>query len=66
VLGEHDATIVTGGIFRNFALVNGRPVATWRFQGTGVELKHFAAVSDEDARALEDDARAVLRFLGRS
>jgi hypothetical protein len=65
VLGEHDATVVTGGMFRNFALVKGRPVATWRFQGLGVELSRFADVSDEDAQALDDDSRALLRFLGR-
>jgi hypothetical protein len=65
VLGEHDATVVTGGMFRNFALVKGRPVATWRFQGSGVELSRFADVSDEDAQALDDDSRALLRFLGR-
>ena len=65
VLGEHDATVVTGGMFRNFALVEGRPVATWRFQGSGVELSLFADVSDEDAQALDDDSRALLRFLGR-
>jgi Winged helix DNA-binding domain len=66
VLGEHDATVVTGGMFRNFALVKGRPVATWRFQGAEVELERFADVSDDDARALDDDARALLRFLGRA
>jgi hypothetical protein len=66
VLGEHDATVVTGGMFRNFALVAGRPVATWRFQGAGVELERFAPVSNEDAQALEDDAQAVVRFLGRA
>jgi Winged helix DNA-binding domain len=66
VLGERDATVVTGGMFRNFALVKGRPVATWRFRGTGVELERFAPVSNEDAQALQDDAHAVLRFLGRA
>jgi Winged helix DNA-binding domain len=66
VLGEHDAKVVTGGMFRNFALVEGRPVATWRFQGTGVELKRFAPVSVQDVRALDDDAHALLRFLGRA
>jgi hypothetical protein len=65
VLGEHDAKVVTGGMFRSFALIDGRPVATWRFQGAGVELKHIAPVSVPDAQALDDDAQALLRFLGR-
>jgi hypothetical protein len=65
VLGEHDAKVVSGGMFRNFALVAGRPVATWRFQGAGVKLTRFAAVSAQDAQALNDDAAATIRFLGR-
>ncbi len=66
VLGEHDAKVVTGGMFRNFALVRGRPVASWRFQGAGIQLERFADVSVQDAQALDDDARALLEFLGRS
>ncbi len=65
VLGEHDATVVTGGLFRSFAMVAGCGVATWRLQGSRVQIKPFAALSAADARALDDDAVAVTRFLGR-
>jgi hypothetical protein len=65
VLGEHDATVVTGGLFRSFAMVGGRGVATWRLQDSGIEIEPFAPVSDEDAAALHEDAGAVTRFLGR-
>ena len=36
VLGEHDAKVVSGGLFRGFAMVGGRGVATWRLQGSRV------------------------------
>jgi hypothetical protein len=65
VLGEHDATVVTGGLFRGFAMVAGRGVATWRLQVSRVQIEPFAALSAADARALNDDGVAVSRFLGR-
>jgi hypothetical protein len=55
---------VSGGVFRAFALVGGRGVATWRVSGASVEIAPFAEVSDDDAAALTDDAVAVQRFLG--
>lgn len=64
VLGEHDARVVTGGVFRGFAMVDGRGVATWRLQGSEVAIEPFAPVSEADARALRDDGAAVTRFLG--
>jgi winged helix DNA-binding protein len=65
VLGENDANVVTGGLFRGFAMVDGRGVAVWRLEGAEVEIEPFAPLSDADARALGDDAAAVTRFLGR-
>jgi hypothetical protein len=64
VLGEHDARVVTGGMFRGFAMVGGRGVATWRLQGSEIAIEPFAPVSDTDTHALRDDAAAVTRFLG--
>jgi hypothetical protein len=65
VLGEHDAKVVTGGLFRGFAMVGGRGVATWRLTDSAVTIEPFAAISDADARALRDDAVALTRFLAR-
>jgi hypothetical protein len=65
VLGEHDARVVTGGLFRGFAMVGGRGAATWRRRGSEIAIEPFAPVSDADTRALHDDAAAVTRFLGR-
>jgi Winged helix DNA-binding domain len=63
ILGRHDAKVVTGGIFRPFALVDGRGVATWRLTGRQVALEPFARLSRANRTALEADADEVLRFL---
>jgi DNA glycosylase AlkZ-like len=63
ILGRHDAAVVTGGIFRPFALVGGRGVATWRISSDRVEIEPFARVSRADRAALEVDAEDVARFL---
>jgi hypothetical protein len=64
ILGEHDARVVSGGIFRPFALAGGRAVATWRLRGGAVELDPFGELEPAVAAALEADAAAVTRFLG--
>ena len=64
VLGQHEPEIIQGGMFRPFALVNGRAVGTWRLPGDQVSLTLLEAVSDADRRALEADAEDVRRFLG--
>jgi hypothetical protein len=63
VLGRHDAAVVTGGIFRPFALVGGRGVAKWRISSGRVEIESFARVSRADRDALEIDGDDVARFL---
>jgi hypothetical protein len=63
ILARHDAVVVTGGIFRPFALVDGHGVATWRLAGGQVAIELFARVSRANRAALEADAEDVLRFL---
>jgi hypothetical protein len=63
ILGKHDATVVSGGLFRPFALVRGRGVATWRFTAARVELEPFARVARANLAALETDADDVVRFV---
>jgi hypothetical protein len=63
ILGGHDAKVVTGGIFRAFALVGGRGVATWRVSRERVELEPFVRLRRADTAALDADARDVERFL---
>lgn len=71
VLGEHEARVVTGGIFRAFAFAPadehpiGRVVATWKFGRDRVELSPFGPLDDDRRDALMRDGEHVLRFLGR-
>ena len=55
--------LVSGGVFRPFALAGDRAVATWSVRDGEVVLEPFAPFDSAVARALEDDARDVARFL---
>ena len=46
------------------ALVKGRAVAHWRLRDGQVELEPFAKLSRTHERALDEEAEAVVRFLG--
>jgi Winged helix DNA-binding domain len=66
ILAGHQQRLVTdNGIFRPFALVNGRAVGTWRLQAGVVSMEPFGRVAARDARALGQDAADVTRFLAR-
>jgi hypothetical protein len=65
VLGDCEREVLLGGTFRGFALVAGRAVASWKFDGPRVALTPFAPLDDDVAGALERDGEAVCRFLGR-
>jgi hypothetical protein len=60
---NHHRIVTVNGIFRPFALVRGRAVATWTIAAGEVVLKPFAALSQAHERALRADARDVLRYL---
>ncbi|MDX6335465.1 MAG: hypothetical protein QOG05_2805 [Streptosporangiaceae bacterium] len=64
VLGPHEPDIVRGGMFRSFALADGRAVGTWGVSGDQVSLTLLEPVSAEQHRALDADAEDVRRFLG--
>ena len=63
VVGEHQAAITVNGVFRPFALVEGRAAGTWTMPGGRVALKPFGRLRRADAAALEEDAADVVRFL---
>jgi winged helix DNA-binding protein len=63
VVGPHKLLVTINGIFRPFALVDGRAVATWGLAGGKVTIKHLGKVSKKAAAALEADAAAVQQFL---
>ncbi|HET7416685.1 MAG TPA: winged helix DNA-binding domain-containing protein [Solirubrobacterales bacterium] len=63
IVGPHKMLVTSNGIFRPFAMVNGRAVATWRLAGGKLTIEHLGKVKSKDAAALEADAKRVLEFL---
>lgn len=64
IVGPHKLLVTDNGLFRPFAMVRGRAVATWRIAGGKVTIEHLDEVSKKDAAALEADAARVLEFFG--
>ena len=64
VVGPHQQIVTVNGLFRPFALVRGRAVATWRIVKREVVLEPFARLTRGERAALEADAQDVLRYLG--
>jgi hypothetical protein len=64
LLAQKQRLITTNGIFRPFALVRGRAVASWTLRAGRVELSPFGRMRAADRQALELDAEDVVRFLG--
>jgi hypothetical protein len=63
VVGPHKMLVTMNGVFRPFALVDGRAVATWRFAGGKVTIERLGRVTGKAAAALEADAAEVEDFL---
>jgi hypothetical protein len=63
ILGRHEPRVVTGGIFRPFALAGGRAIGGWKWAKGETILNPFENFSAPVARALELEARDVTRFL---
>jgi hypothetical protein len=63
VLGPHRMLVTTNGLFRPFALVDGRAVATWRYAGGRVTIEYLGKVTKKAAAALEADASQVEQYL---
>lgn len=64
LVGGDQAVLTVNGIFRPFALVRGRAVATWTMPGRSIVLRPFDKVTPKDRAALAADAQSVARFLG--
>jgi hypothetical protein len=63
ITGPHKQIVTTNGLFRPFALCDGRAVATWTFTGGQVTLAPFDPLPQETEAALAADATDVRRFL---
>jgi hypothetical protein len=64
ILGSNAALVVSGGLFRPFALAGGRAVAVWRLTGGTVSLEPFARLETKQRASLAADADDVVRYLG--
>jgi winged helix DNA-binding protein len=63
ILGDYVSRVTIEGVFRGFALVRGKGVATWSIQAGQVAVAPFGQLTARDAAALETDAEDVLRYL---
>ena len=65
ITGPHRQIVTVNGLFRPFALVNGRAAATWAVEGGQVALAPFGLLDAETQAALRTEAADVTRFLSR-
>jgi hypothetical protein len=63
VLGDNETIVTMNGIFRPFALVDGRAVATWSMPRGRVTLEPFGRIAAPILADLDREARDVERFL---
>ncbi len=63
ILGPHTQLVTTNGIFRPFAMVDGRAVATWKLNRGEVTIEPLGRVTKKAAAALDLDAADVERFM---
>lgn len=63
IVGPHEIFVAVNGLFRPFALVGGRAVATWKLVRGKVEINPLDRVTKKAVAALDADAREVERFL---
>ncbi len=64
LVGAHRTVFAVNGLFRPFALVDGRAVATWRLTGKEIQIEPLGHLAEADAAALREDAQGVLSYLG--
>jgi hypothetical protein len=65
VVGEYGPSIMVGGMFRPFVLVDGRAAGVWKLERGEVVAHPFEGAFDVDtAAALAAEGRAVRAFLG--
>jgi Winged helix DNA-binding domain len=64
ILTGHHEIVTVNGLFRPFALVEGRAAGIWAWRDGGVELEPFGELPTAVAVSLAEEARDVARFLG--
>jgi Winged helix DNA-binding domain len=66
VLGRHEPRVVTGGLFRAFAMAEGRAVAGWKWARDEVTMEPYERLPAKHKAAFEVDAADTARFLASS
>jgi DNA glycosylase AlkZ-like len=64
ILGRHAHLVTMNGIFRPFAMVKGRAVASWKLNRGKVAIEPLGRIAKAANAALEADAADVERFMG--
>jgi Winged helix DNA-binding domain len=62
IVGAHTGIVTNNGIFRPFAMVEGRAAGIWSRRAGKIELEPFHELSGEVRAALDADAADVTRF----
>lgn len=63
IIGPHTHLVTNNGLFRPFAMVKGRAVATWRLNSGKVSIEPLGRVTKKASAALEAEAADVERFM---
>jgi hypothetical protein len=63
IVGANKTLVTSNGLFRPFALVRGKAVASWKLVKGDVVLELFGRLARADRAALEEDAHDVIRYL---
>jgi hypothetical protein len=63
IVGPYKSLVTDHGIFRPFALVDGRAVGLWKWAKNEVSLEPLERLAPDVEEALEDEAADVARFL---
>jgi Winged helix DNA-binding domain len=63
ILGPHKHLVTMNGIFRPFAMVEGRAVASWRLNRGKVAIEPLGRIAKQAGAALAADAADVERFM---
>jgi hypothetical protein len=63
ILGPHTHLVTRNGIFRPFAIVDGRAAATWKLSRGRVTIEPLGRIAKKTGSALDADAADVERFM---
>ena len=62
IISPHNHLVTNNGLFRPFAMVKGRAVATWRLKGGKVSIEPLSRIGKQANAVLAADAADVERF----